>query len=444
MQQIEPQNRILTRNFVLLFAGNFIVVSTYFLLMTTMALYALNTFGVDSATAGATASIFLVGGVLGRIVSGRYAQRVGLRRITLAALVLQIVACVLYFADGLGVGFLLAVRLVHGFSFGISNTTIPAMAVEDLPPSRIGEGTGYFMLSNSLGVGVGPMMSVLLVMGVDYQVLFRICTVLAVVVLVVSLAVKRPDNIAVTCENADSATTNTPQNAEGVTGETLRASDTFATSETACASDTFAIADRKPSRAKALLRSVIDTSTFRISVFMFLVAFSYSSVNSFVSSYAASIGLSAYAPFVFLVYSVALIVSRLFTGKLMDKFGENVVLYPSILSMAVGLVLVSMAHGPVLLLAVGAFSATGFGTCMSVGQAVATRETRCGDTALAISTFFLLCDGGCGVGPFFLGFVVDAAGYRAMYVVCACVALAALVYYHWAHGRRQHRSYRLL
>jgi MFS family permease len=416
-------DKIFTLNFVLLFAGNLIVVSTYFLLMTTMALYALNTFHTDSAVAGITASIFLVGGVLGRIVTGRYSKRFSLKALTIVALIVQLVACMLYFADSLGVGFLIVVRLVHGFSFGISNTTIPAMAVEDLPSSRLGEGTGYFMLSNSLGVGIGPMMSILLVMGVDYQVLFQICTMMAVVALAVSLGVKYSSAPPSACEQPE-ANNSVAQDGEGAEG-----------AEGAVASS---------SKFKSFMRSVIDTSTFRISVFMFLVALSYSSVNSFVSSYAASIGLSAYAPFVFVVYSVVLILSRLFTGKLMDRFGENCVLYPSIASMALGLVIVSMAHSPLPLLAVGAFSATGFGTCMSVGQAVVTRETRSGNTALAISTFFLLCDGGCGVGPFFLGFVVDALGYRAMYVVCACIAIVAVAYYHWCHGRRQHRAYRVL
>lgn len=383
--------RIFTRDFMLLFVANFIAVSVYFLLMTTMAYYAVQAFACADSVAGLVASIFLVGGVLGRVLSGRYAAHVGLRRIALAALAVQLVACLLYFLDGLGVAFLLCVRLAHGLSFGIVNTVTPAMAVDALPRERVGEGTGYFMLSSSLGTGIGPIMGLVVTMGIDYRVLFVICTALTVVAIVSALMTHRQAG------------------------------------------------ERAPKPGRFTWGSVIDLSTVRFSVFMFLVALSYSSLNSFLNSYAISMDMGLYAPLTFVVYSIMLVLTRPATGKLMDRYGENAVLYPSIASMAVGLVLAATAKNPAMLLACGIFMATGFGTCMSVGQAAATRMTTSGNTTLAISTFFLLCDGGCGVGPFFWGMVVSAAGYRVMYLACACVALAGVVYYHFAHGRRAAR-----
>ncbi len=391
----KPQKpRIFTRDLCLLFAANLIVTSIYFLLITTMAYYAVQAFGVGDATAGLTASIFLVGGVIGRIASARFCTRVGNKHLTVVSLVVQLVACLLYFVD-LGIGFLIAVRLVHGFSFGIANTLVPAMAVDTFPPDRVGEGTGYFMLSNSLGVGVGPLMSVLVAVGIDYHVLFALSTGLAVACLGCTLLVKVPEKSA---------------DAQGA----------------AC-----------PPKARGIW-SVIDASTVRLSVFMFLVAFSYSSLNSFLNSYASQLDMAVFGPFVFLVYSATLLVSRPVTGKLMDRFGENAVLYPSIFSMAVGLAMAACVQNPAMLLLCGVFMATGFGTCMSTGQAAALKQTK-GSTALAVSTFFLLCDGGCGLGPFFLGFIVAAAGYRVMFWQCALVALLALVYYHFAHGRTASR-----
>lgn len=391
--------RLFTRDFCLLFAANLIITSIYFLLITTMAYYAVQAFGVGDATAGLTASIFLVGGVTGRIVSARFSARFGNKRMAIASLVLQLIMCLLYFANGLGIGFLIAVRLVHGFTFGISNTLVPAMAVETFPPDRIGEGTGYFMLSNSLGVGVGPLMSVLVAVGLDYTILFVISSVLAVVCLACTLLVKIP--------NAPAAREAQP---EGT-----------------------------PAKQRWSIRSLIDTSTVKLSVFMFLVAFSYSSLNSFLNSYANELDMAMFGPFVFLVYSVALLITRPITGKLMDRFGENAVLYPSIFSMAVGLALAACVQNPVMLLLCGVFMATGFGTCMSTGQAAAIKQTK-NSTALAISTFFLLCDGGCGLGPLLLGFIVTAGGYRVMFWQCAIVALIALVYYHFAHGRTHKRA----
>lgn len=383
------EDRIFTADFALMFAGNLIIVSIYFLLMTTMALYAITVHGADSATGGVAASIFLVGGVLGRILSSRYVDWFGARRMTIAALVLQLVCCGLYFEDALGMGFLIGLRFVHGLSFGIANTTIPAMAVDGLPRKRLGEGTGYFMLSNSLGVGVGPLMSILLVMGIEYKVLFIICTVAAAIAILTTLLSSAGKSFK-----------------EGV----------------------------RP--GKFTVSSIIDPSTLKISIFMFFVALSYSSLNSFVTVYATDQGWAQFGPMVFLVYSVVLLISRPITGKMLDRFGDNSVLYPSILCAAIGVALAATAFNPIMLLCCGIFMALGFGTCMSCGQAVATRLAGSKKTTIAISTFFLLTDGGCGLGPVFLGFAAEAWGYRAMYWICALLALIGIVFYHFAHGRK--------
>ena len=352
-----------------------------------MAFYADRTYGAPSAIAGLTASVFLVGGVLGRVVTSRYSDRLSLKTLAIGSLSVQLAMVLLYFVDAGGIALLIAVRLIHGLAFGVANTVLPAMAVNALPPQRLGEGTGYFMLSNSLGVGIGPMMSVLVVIGIDYEVLFVICAALSIVALALMLPVRDSGRIA---------------EARG---------------------------------RESLLESIIDRSTFGFSFFMFLVAFAYSSINAFINTYAIGKDLGFFVPFVFLVYSVTLIITRPITGRLMDRYGENVVLYPSIASMGAGLLLAAAANRPLTLLACGIFMGTGFGTCMSVGQAVATRITASTSSSKPISTFFLLCDGGCGIGPFMLGFVVSGFGYEAMYVICAFVAFGAVIYYHIVHGR---------
>lgn len=281
---------ILTARFTLLFASNLIVVSAYFLLMTMMAYYAVSAFGVDSAIAGLAASIFLLGGVVGRIASGRFGFQVGLKRIAFMAMAVQLAMCVLYYCDFFGITFLLVIRLVHGISFGILNTVLPAMAMDALPPDRMGEGTGYYMLSNSLGAGLGPLMSALIAIGIDYAVLFSCCSALSIAAAAMVIPV-RPHTEPVSTPDVSI------ENAE----------------------------PRKPGSA---LERTLDMSAFKFCVFMFLVAFSYSSVTAFVNSYAIEQGMGVFAPFVFLVYSVVLVIIRPITGKLMDRRGENVILYP--------------------------------------------------------------------------------------------------------------------
>lgn len=390
--------KILTRDFVILFTINLIVIIVQFLFLTTMALYAIQHFHVDGSIGGITASIFMIGAVVGRLLSAHYATTLNLRKLCKFSLIGQLVFCIAYFASDLGIPYLIAIRLLHGLSFGVANTVVPALAVESIPEKRIGEGTGYFLLSTSLGVGVGPLISILTAMGLDYMVLFVLAATLSVISFALSFLVK-PTKVEIATRAKQS------------------------------------VGQLVVSRQKWSLKSMIDISTVKISFFMFLIGFACSSLNSFASAYAAELDMSFFAPFIFLVYSITLIITRPITGKLMDRYGENAVLYPSIISMGIGCALAACASNPFMLVSCGIFMATGFGVCMSVGQAVATKNTKSGNTALAISTFFLLCDIGIGLGPFFLGFIVEGAGYQGMYWQCVLVSIIAVIYYHFAHGR---------
>lgn len=388
----------LSRDFVLLFAAHFIVVSVYFLFITTMARHAMQAFACSDSVAGLVASIFLVGAAFARIAAGRFSDALGLKRCSLVALVVTLASCLVYPLADASLPLMLVVRFVHGMAFGVANTTMPALAAEIIPVEVMGEGTGWFMLSNSLGVGIGPLFGLLVSGSFEYTTLYWVCAVLVAVAIVAIL----------------------PFSA----GKKTRAG----TREALAALPKF-----KPSL-------IFDPATRRFSFYMFLVAFAYSSINSFVDAYSTSIGLEGWAAGVFLVYSVALIIMRPPLGRLQDRRGENAVLYPSIACMAVGVLVCaacSLAPTPVLLLSVGLFAAAGFGTCMSAGLAVIGRIAGGKSAAPGIATFYLLCDFGCGIGPFLLGFVVGSLGYPAMYVVCALVALAGVAYYHFSHGRFQ-------
>ena len=408
MSELDPdtvphrRRGFLSANFVLLFIAHFIVVAVYFLFMTTMARHAMQVFACPDSTAGLVASIFLVGAAIARIAAGRYADAIGLKRCSLVALALMLASCLSYFAGDTNLALMLVIRFVHGVSFGIANTTMPAIATEIIPLEVMGEGTGWFMLSNSLGTGIGPLLGLLMSGSFEYSSLYFACSALAALAVGVTLAL-----------SAGAPPREGPRAALG----------------------------KVP---KFRLSSIFDPATRRFSFFMFLVAFSYSSVNSFVDAYSVTIGLDGWAAGVFLVYSASLVLMRPPIGRLQDRLGENAVLYPSIACAALctaTCALCSLVPSVPLLLLVGVFAAAGFGTCMSAGLAVVGRLSGGTKAAPGIATFYLLCDFGCGIGPFLLGFIVGSLGYPAMYVACSVVALAGVAYYHFAHGRSQRRQF---
>jgi MFS family permease len=184
------------------------------------------------------------------------------------------------------------------------------------------------------------------------------------------------------------------------------------------------------------LSDYFEKSTMPIALLMVIFGFVYSSILSFLSTYAEEINVVDAASFFFVMYAVFLLISRPFTGKLFDLKGENKVIYPSIFLFAVGLVILSQVQHGIVLLFAGALIGIGFGTFQSSAQTIAVNLAPRNRVGLATSTYYVFYDLGIGIGPFVLGFVLPFTGFRGMYVGMAAIAFIGILIYYLVHGRK--------
>ena len=125
------------------------------------------------------------------------------------------------------------------------------------------------------------------------------------------------------------------------------------------------------------LAQYVEPNALPIAVIVLLVATCYSGVLSFIHFYAKDINLVEAASFFFLMYAFAILLSRPFTGPLMDRKGENIIIYPAIVIMAVGILMLSQTQNSVMLLASAALLGFGFGNIQSVCQTIAVKVPLC-------------------------------------------------------------------
>ncbi len=182
------------------------------------------------------------------------------------------------------------------------------------------------------------------------------------------------------------------------------------------------------------LNNLCEFKVLLIAVIGALVFFSYSS--SFLSSYVSEINLINAGSFFFIVYSVAILISRPLTGCWFDSKGENFVMYPSFLMFAIGMIILSQAHHSIILLLAAIFLGFGFGTFSSCVQAIAIKLVPNHRMGLATSTFLAISEMGIGIGPFFLGFLIPVVGFRGMYISMAIVVILAMFLYYFLNGRK--------
>ncbi|MGO1665049.1 MAG: MFS transporter [Micrococcaceae bacterium] len=117
-----PQ-RLVTTEFTLSWLVNFAQFLIFYLLITTMALYAVERFAASDAESGLAASSFVIGATVARFFTGYVVDRFGRRRLMLISLIGVVVACAGYLLDT-SLLVLVLVRVLHGISYAVANTAL--------------------------------------------------------------------------------------------------------------------------------------------------------------------------------------------------------------------------------------------------------------------------------------------------------------------------------
>ncbi|MGJ3193645.1 MFS transporter [Peribacillus frigoritolerans] len=381
--------KLWTKDFLIVSSANFFLFLTFYVLMVTLTIYTMDNFHASQAQAGLASSIFVLGAVLVRPIAGKKIDKIGRRKMLLGSLVLFLIASIGYFLVN-SLSLLLIDRLIHGFAFGLATTATGTIAADIIPNERRGEGTGYFAMSTNLAMAFGPFIGLLITQHFSYSIIFYAASLFAAFSLVASLFMNVP---------------------EGDKGG-------------ASPQKGFKISDYFEKRA------------LPISIFIGFAGFTYSSILSYLTSFAKEMDLMDAASFFFVVFAVFLLASRPFTGRMFDMKGENAVIYPSLLLFAVGMVILSQSHHGITLLIAGALIGVGYGTFQSSCQAISIKEAPPNRMGLATSTFFTMYDFGIGVGPFLLGFLIPFTGFKGLFIGMSVFAFVLIGIYYLAHGKK--------
>lgn len=409
------QQKLWTRDFIFGTAVNFFIMVNYYGLMVVVADYAMKTYDASAATAGLAASIFIIGALFARFVSGRVIERVGRKRLLVIGAVMEVAFSVLYLA-GVGLELLFVLRCLHGIAFGTCSTAIGTIATSLVPDSRKGEGVGYYMLSVTLGAAIGPFLGIFLAQNVGFQTLFIVAAVVAISCLLTALQLRVPQG-STPIVNVSQERNDLPR-AESTTQE--MGDKTHVTNARHGAG--FHL-------SRPRIENYLETSILPISTVCALLFFCYSSLLTFLTPFAAENGLDAPASIFFVVYATATFVTRPFTGKLFDRKGDRMVMLPAFIVFIVGMGILAATHQPATLLIAAALLGFGVGTVQASGLALAVRIAPDERLGLANSTFYILLDVGVGIGPLLLGLVQPLWGYRGLFTAVALIAIAALATY---------------
>ena len=365
----------------------------YFTLLINMVGFATVTFGATEAEAGLAAGLYVIGGLLSRVFLGKYIELVGRKRMLIIALAMALImSCTYFFVSGTSLFVLFAIRLLHGVSYGLVSSCTGDIIAKILPAERRGEGLGYFYLSVTVAMAIGPFLGMEFGRYGDYNLVFSVGLVMYTLALLLAFFLNVPE------ETLDHA----------------QAKDAHSFS----------------------LRNLFQFSAIPLALVSMVFYFSYSGVLSFISTYAETVDLVEVAMYFYLAVAAGTFISRLTTGKIYDTRGPNIIMLPAFVVFVVGMLMFANVDGAVMMYAAGFLMGYGVSIVYSICQAIVVSKSPAHRYGVTTSTFAAFTDLGTGLGPSLLGMIVAGYGFHDMYVICAGIAVVSLVIYMALHGAR--------
>ena len=378
------KEKLFNTGFITITTINFIVFLIYYCFVVITAKFATSELGANPAQAGFAAGIYIIGTLIARLYIGKKLELIGRKQMLRFGAIIYLITTIAYLIST-NIIILDTVRFLNGFAYGTISTAANAIVTAYIPKSRNGEGINYYGLSTSLAAAIGPFIGILLLPIVGFKSVIILAIVLSVLV-TVACYLFPVQNIELTD-------------------------------------------DHKKLLSSWSLNTFIEYKVLFISIVAFLIGLSYSSVLGFLSIYADNLGLSTAGAFFFVVYALIITLTRPFAGQIFDAKGENAVMYPSFIFLAIGLLTLSYTTTSFMLLLSGALIGLGYGTFMSNGQAVCLKLVESSKVSIALSTYFIGLDLGLGFGPYALGTVHSFLSYSGIYVLCAVLTVAVAILY---------------
>ncbi|MEK3886700.1 MFS transporter [Bacillus sp. FSL K6-3431] len=365
--------RLWTRSFILMTVGMFFLFTGFYMLYPTLPQY-IKQMGGNESQVGLAMGAFMLSAVVLRPIIGGLLDRFGRRPFIVWGLLFFAVAMYMYEWIG-GIVILMALRILHGMTWGVTTTSILTAVTDMIPLKRRGEGLGWSGMAMTLAMAIGPMFGIWVSGNLSYHALFLFAAGLSATALLLTLGAKMPFQ---------------PQS--GVR------------------------------RIEFFEKSVLPVTT---SVFFLFIA--YGGITTFIPLFAESIQVNSGT--FFLVYAATLVLVRPIAGKLSDRYDETSVIVPGLVITISALVALSFSTGLFGVLVSAVLYGIGFGSAQPALQAATIRLVRPERTGVANASFTTATDLGIGLGAMILGWISLNTSYQVLFTVSAVSVAFSLMLY---------------
>jgi len=370
---------IWNRNFLFLILSNFLMYITYYAILSALPIYLVTELHASKVEVGVVVGIYTIASVLVRPFSGFALDRFGRRTIFLSALLVYSFLFSGYLIAGTLFSIML-LRFAQGLIWGFTTVSGSTIAVDIIPPSKRGQGIGYFALSTTIGMSVGPVIGLFICHQWGYFTMFVSGCFISVSSLACAYAVQLRKRYVV--------------------GKRIRLKWT----------------------------SMFDIKSLRPAVNVLITMMAYGALLSFIALYSREIGIQNSSLY-FLILSFGIAAARITSGKAFDRHGPRKIITVCLVLLITGFPFLAMAKNETLFYLSAIIIGFGNGVIFPTFSSMVNNLAEATHRGAANSTLYTAVDIGMGVGMIMAGLIAQHISLSAIFWISALVCIAGLVFF---------------
>lgn len=363
------KDKLVSPSFCYILVANFLLFFAFYLILPVLPFYLQEEFGTDKSMIGIILSCYTLACLCIRPFAGYLLDALSRRPLYLLAYFIFMAVFGGYII-ATTLSLFIALRIVHGFAFGMVTVAGNTIVIDILPSSRRGEGIGYYGLANNIAMSFGPMIGLFMHGSFSYELIFTGSLISGLLGLAMAYKVRTPYKQPV---------------------------------------------KREPISLDRFF--LVKGSWAGIS--LLLLSIPYGMTTTYVAMYADEIGITVNPGLYFTFMAIGLAVSRLLSGRQVDKGRITLVIttgmYMACLSFfALASLRMLMAWNPAfssyLYLAIALTQGVAFGTMFPAFNTLFVNLARHNQRGTATSTYLTSWDVGIGIGLMIGGSIAQSLG----------------------------------
>ena len=361
--------------------------------------------GFSPSQMGFIASGYTICAMVMRIFAGNLIDTKGRRLICMIGLAFFGMPIVGFYLSST-VALIVLFRLIQGFGSSMATIAQGTMVPAVLHKERMVEGLGYYGMFSNVATAIGPAvgLSFLLKGNTDGFFLFGIALMVVAMAVCVTINYEKKQGFQRGGSNPQSVELTPEEQAFEEQAEAEAAEDI---------------------RRSPIWR-FFDKRAIPAAILSLMVTLSTTSITNYISPYGIGIGLTAIGRF-FTVQAAFMIVIRIFSGRLANRFGMFPVIVGGMLADVVALFLISTMTNNFMMYAAAAIRGMGGGLYFPMLNVLAVSNAARSRRGKATSTYYAAYDLGAGVGAAIWGLVADyLGGYRTVYFGAALLYVVTI------------------